>query len=399
MPLIFVHGVNNRDNAGYRAAEKDRDHLFRTFALDRIAPDPKKVTILNPYWGQYGASLAWNYASLPGAEGETFGAGASVFDDIVADLLVGSAPTNDTILLSAARVSMPQAIDGIWAAAAFTDSAQGSDAYAAMARKAVEYARANPRPAWLDSVANDDQFLDRLLDEVDRWKPTESATEASDTVAIEQFGAADIWNRIKAAAVNLTNAAAAVLTNPLVKLARPSAHREASLFLGDVMTYLVQRDKQGIDSPILKEISGALDQAVQAKKPGQDDKLIIVAHSMGGNICYDILSAFRPDIEVDLFVTVGSQVGFFEELKLLKASNPAIPSSTTKLVNRPASIKRWINVYNPVDVLAFAVERIFAGTRDYIFDGGTHALGAHSIYFYRPTFHQRLRERMRELAL
>ena len=30
---------------------------------------------------------------------------ASVFDDIVADLLIGSTPTNDTVLLSAARIS------------------------------------------------------------------------------------------------------------------------------------------------------------------------------------------------------------------------------------------------------------------------------------------------------
>ncbi|MBB4716917.1 hypothetical protein BJ965_006799 [Streptomyces luteogriseus] len=68
-----------------------------------------------------------------------------------------------------------------------------------------------------------------------------------------------------------------------------------------------------------------------------------MAHSMGGNIVHDVLSFHRPKVHIDLLVTVGTQVGLFEELKLFAASDPGVPSPqvTKVLALRNVALDHW----------------------------------------------------------
>jgi pimeloyl-ACP methyl ester carboxylesterase len=123
------------------------------------------------------------------------------------------------------------------------------------------------------------------------------------------------------------------------------------------------------------------------------EPLIVVAHSMGGNIVYDLLTSSLTGLHVDTFVTVGSQVAVLEELKLFRSSDPAIPkSSSMKMVPKPANIGRWLNVFDTHDPLAFAIGRVFDDVEDYRF--ATGRVWAHGGYFLEPTFHQRLGVRL-----
>lgn len=404
MPLVFVHGVNVRADAGYYEEEKVRDGLFQKFALDAIAADPTQVLIENPYWGKHAAKFSWNHASLPQGQYQAFGSGADVFEEIVAEIAPNTEAAPNRFLIAIAQESLVKAVDVVWTASAHTkpDAGQSiAEALSALAWKAMNYAEANPTPAWLQTVSNDDQFIDKLLYEVQSWTPTVKEISKKTEVVIESFGINDIWNHVKTAATNLGNAianlpgkAAGLASAPLVNLTRPKAHHRFSLFLGDIFVYLNDRGSKGAEGEIVKTVADAFQRAFDAKKPGTDDQLVIVAHSMGGNITYDILTYFRHEIECDLLVTVGSQVGLFEELKLFHASDKTIPSSSQKLVARPDNIKRWINVFDPIDVLGYSIERIFADTSDYEFKTDTSPLSAHGMYFHRPSFHKRLRERI-----
>jgi hypothetical protein len=130
-----------------------------------------------------------------------------------------------------------------------------------------------------------------------------------------------------------------------------------------------------------------------------DDKLIVVAHSMGGNIVYDVLTHFMPEtLKVDVLVTVGSQVGLFEELKLFANSDEDVPSPDRPKVPRQRSILRWLNVFDTNDVLGFAAERIFEGVDDFSYSTGKGITGAHVTYFLRPSFYERLSARLRRMA-
>jgi hypothetical protein len=58
-----------------------------------------------------------------------------------------------------------------------------------------------------------------------------------------------------------------------------------------------------------------------------------------------------------------------------------------------------LNVFDPLDVLGCTVGRVFAGAQGYPSSTQVNPLDAHSIYFYLPTFHERLRACMAEVGL
>jgi hypothetical protein len=111
---------------------------------------------------------------------------------------------------------------------------------------------------------------------------------------------------------------------------------------------------------------------------------------MGGNIMYDLLTHFAPDLPVDLLVTVGTQVGLFAELGLFHDSATAAPPD-----RMPALSAQWINVVDAADILSYRVGPIVTGAQDYRYP--SDALWAHSAYFRQPNFHSRLARRVGEV--
>jgi hypothetical protein len=436
MPLVFVHGVNTRKivdddgihadpNDPYYQAEWMRNCYFREIVLPAVVAGPGATKILSPYWGHLGASMAWGNACLPLEAGEAFGTDASeVYSRILSEMAPDILAPPDQLLLTLARKDLGRAVDALWAAAVFAKPGAKpkaeAEAVAEFGRHAVAYVQSQPDLAWLQTVNNDGQFVSQLLAKIDARTPAASADPPADQPpTAEAFGISDAWKRLKAGAEGLAGRAKAVLSgttkvvrdasadlgqaaagaviNPIVGRARPAIQQKASLFLGDVFRYLSQRDLAVDGGPIVRKITADLDAAVAAKAAG-DDKLIVVAHSMGGNIMYDILSRYRPDITCDIFVTVGSQVGMFAELGLFPAIaiDQQIPDSPTrpKAAVTP-KILRWINVFDTADVFSYKAAPIFDRAEDYNFSSHVSTLTAHSMYFERPLFYERLNARLR----
>src|SRR5689334_22240844 len=85
MPLVFIHGVNVRYSLTDKEAQdriKKRDSFFQRFAMPAVSSDPAKSTVINPYWGQYGANFAWNLASLPQDAIESLGSEMSLEEEV-----------------------------------------------------------------------------------------------------------------------------------------------------------------------------------------------------------------------------------------------------------------------------------------------------------------------------
>lgn len=401
-----------------------RNKYFTEIALRGVVPAPAEVTIKSPYWGDYGARMAWDNACLPLEENEQFGGeGEEIFGAIWSEMAPDVIAPPDKLLLTLANKNLARAVDCLWAAAMYTPPEQGKTAgivIGVLGRRALLYARANPKPAWMAKVTNDDELVEQLLTEFDDWSPPgedDTRVTAPPVSKIDSFGAAEVWNRMKEATAKLGEAAKGVVTattkvvsdagsnlgksaagaviNPLVRKARPGLHKRGSLFIGDVFQYLDQR-RLPDGGKIITEVAAAFDQANQARKIDYDDLLIIVAHSMGGIISYDILTRVQPALVCDLFVTVGSQVGMFAELGLFPSItiDPNVPSAGRAKVPVPDNIKRWINVFDPADALAYAASRVFDRVEDYAFSSEVSALTAHSMYFARPQFYERLRARI-----
>lgn len=392
MPLVFVHGVGAREGPGFEESVAARDAFFRRFMLARALPDPSAVTISNPYWGGHGARPAWGHASLPGDPVEALGPEDEEIAMLGAPIL-GDRPSDEPPLLGTARRSMEEAVDLLWATASEESGAGSADELASLAVRAVDYARNEPDRSWLDEVETDEEFVAELEKRVDAWRPV-GAPSPDDEPAYEALGAGESWARIEEAAGRIRGFVGRLAGRAVVEVARAPVHKRTALFLGDILVYLRERGTAEAPGDIVTEVADALDAARKAVTP-EDPRLIVVTHSMGGNIVYDLLTHFRRDLEVDLLVTVGSQVSFFEELKLFVESRgdvPAIPA--TDRVPRPENVDRWINIFDRNDLLGFVAAGVFGGVEDYEYSTGKGLLFAHTTYFLRPSFHDRLGERV-----
>jgi hypothetical protein len=399
VPLVFVHGVAVReDTPGYEKNLRLRDALFRRFVLDANVSDPQGAKIFNPAWGKYGAQFRWNHASLPGGDVEALGAEDEAPILLLSETLVDATPNRDSVLLQVARASMRDAIDLLWTASApGIDEEQKARDLADLAVRAVNYSRHNVHPGWIDRVNNDQQLLVELQQEVAGWRLRGDISAAHDTRDWEALGYDDVWDHIREGVYRIRHTLGSAVSRPLVELARPSVHRMVAGFLGDVFVYLGKRGNRDNPGPIVAEVIEGLEEA-RNQASLKDEKLVVVGHSMGGNILYDVLTHFRPDLYVDVLVAVGSQAALFEELKLFIQSDHGIPDDRTRKVPKPRNVGCWLNVFDRNDVLGFAVEGVFDGPSDFSYTTGRGLLTAHSAYFSRPSFHERLAERIRSMC-
>jgi hypothetical protein len=399
MPLVFVHGVNVRSSGKrYEREVTARDAAFRSGALRALCTSSNPL-ILNPYWGDSGVTLRWNNASLPPRDGEVFGAAEDTESLLLANFLDEGTAESDQVLLTAARHSLSDAIDLVVAAGAMLVDGQGDapDDLAEWGFEAAAIAEQDPHPQWLAGVRNDGELL-RELDM--RVREVRRAGAPSDE---EGFGLAGVRDRLREAAMRLAGSPARAGSATLLTVGRAAVHAHATRFLGDVFVYILQRERGSVEQPgpIVSTVLDAL-QAAWDGRTKEDPRLVVVAHSMGGNIMYEILTHYLPgrgsEIRVDVLVTVGSQVGIFEEMKLFAASDPAIPRDPARdRVQKPAAVDRWLNVFDRNDVFSFAAGAVFDGVEDFSYSTGKGLLGAHGAYFALPSFHRRLEARLREV--
>lgn len=113
-----------------------------------------------------------------------------------------------------------------------------------------------------------------------------------------------------------------------------------------------------------------------------DRPVVLIAHSLGGIACVDLL-ATEPSLEVDLLVTVGSQAPFLYEMDALTGLRRGDPL--------PPSFPRWLNVYDDRDLLGFVAAKVFPGrAKDHRVDTRQPFPWSHSAYFAHRKLYDRL---------
>ncbi|MDH2518592.1 esterase/lipase family protein [Acinetobacter baumannii] len=109
--------------------------------------------------------------------------------------------------------------------------------------------------------------------------------------------------------------------------------------------YLFNKDykrSDGVSFEVRKEIRNRfLSDLKRANEIAE--KIVIVSHSMGTMIAYDVLRNVEECPFVDSLITLGSPLG-------IKEIQDELRSSEVKLVDFPsAKLMNWINVYDPLD--------------------------------------------------
>ncbi len=121
-------------------------------------------------------------------------------------------------------------------------------------------------------------------------------------------------------------------------------------FLGDVLVY--QRHQDALHARVRQVI----DEVHPDLGRSPDRPVRIAAHSLGGVIAVDMATATVP-LWTESLVTFGSQAAFFHVCD--PRGGQLTPYGGNLPVHLPASLNRWTNLWEPLDVLAFAASKVF----------------------------------------
>jgi len=178
-------------------------------------------------------------------------------------------------------------------------------------------------------------------------------------------------------------------------------NKEITLFLGDIFYYLSRRGEANSPGEIINQLLVKLREAHENKLQRDNEPLIVISHSMGGQLVYDMITYFLPEMAkvpqyrdcekfyIDFWVAAASQVGLFKEMKVfkedinLKHTSIPIPFPSNHL-------GIWWNLWDCNDYLSFTVNPFVEEVFDDMYDSGSPATIAHTAYFDDQDFYQEL---------
>lgn len=357
MPIVLIHGIGVREDS-FKHLSARCDPILRKYLLQPLGLATAETRWV--YWGQYGASFAWDLQSLPRLRAlETLGA----------------EPGEEPIEASAQNPLLREAQQDL---SAFVNelvvqAIQHEDIKPDLLIDLYDAAHLPQVQQSVQNAQSDDELSEILVDALAarRTGTLEAMGQIRGTAALDAPLNAVKW---------ATDYPLRLIRALMQRFLRPALTEIAALLLGDVMTYLANRGERETPGAILQTVRTAL-------APAPNEPLIVLTHSMGGNIFYDLMTYYSPEVQVDAWISVAGQVGLLEELKLFKASDPTVCSPKRVVVS--PNIGYWLNVYDPVDVLGFAAATIFDGVEDMPYKTGS-GWSAHALerYFGAPRFYE-----------
>lgn len=384
MPIVFIHGVAVRDDT---AAELPRrfgrvpwpeveGHL-RTHVAPAISDDPAGVPILRMYWGDLGATLAWKgrFGIADGVHGSDELVDLRTLD---ADEL-GHLVEREVLRRTLSTTDWPDLIESVWTVAR-TPATLGALRECSKPEDAQKY------------------LSGAIQDDYERRTAHARNAEGKDRASWWESLGRQVNNTAdRALAKPRTN-----LINMLDRLRRP-LELYVPIFMGDLINYLSLRGDATRPGPIPARALATLVQAQQLQGDRDGEPLVVLTHSMGGQIMYDLVTHFLPrtpdyaDLKIDFWCACGTQVGLFEELKLFLESKSEYGVDGIELVPRPdiRHLGYWWNVWDHADLMSYSAAGIIDGVDDGGFFLGRSLQHDHSAYLDSSDFYRTLAAKIR----
>jgi hypothetical protein len=201
--------------------------------------------------------------------------------------------------------------------------------------------------------------------------------------------AANVTSTVKeagTAVLDTTTRAASLL---LYQKYRTPKSEKLLRFMGDVFVYLHRGRVRGdIRDTVIKAVTSA---SPVKRKEGNAEPFVLVTHSFGSMILYDALtSGALKDVAIDLWVSVGAQTSLFAEMKVYEGT--VKPVGQPPVLGKPPRVTRWVNFYDPADILSYLHEPVFGkdAVTDIIVRAGANAKNAHGHYFIVPDLYRQI---------
>lgn len=321
VPVLVLHGVGNRNKQSFV------DQVGRLQA--RVGTDFELIPV---FWGHLGAADAGFDDVLPGGDE------SESLEWAPAAVLPPARSASVTTERQAAIIAAAAAAQMTQEEGAFVPGDDGVQA-------AVE--EGLPKTTYLRTVRNP-EVLAAVGELVGKAAaPTVSSTD-------EVFGALGrVVDSVLSGADRLVGAVIGDVLGNVNHDLRSTLVPGVAGFLGDVFAY--QHHRRLIQDAIWTEIDGN----DSTRGSGTAERPVhVVAHSLGGVISFHAATAAdagRP-LFIDGFVTFGSQAGFFHILDPRNSGLAPYVDGTPVLVR---SIRRWTNLWEPLDPLAFLAGKVF----------------------------------------
>jgi hypothetical protein len=345
--VLFVHGTGVR-----RTAYENTLNVIR----DRLAKAKPGVDVRGCLWGdQYGVSLHANGTSIPGY------ATARAVETTDADVALWDALYQDPLaeLRLVAQVNPPRERDfGAPALSALsgrlnhlelpqtTTELLAATRYSEPFRSALRALRLSPeKDAALSTNTPDDDLREALARSLVASTIVEAVAAGLPALdaSTRDVLFADVRNALGGTSRSLRSRFTAFITRPVLRFATSVAVRRrgamsdvSSPVAGDVVLYQVRGE------PIRAAIRECI-----AAVPGP---VTLLAHSLGGIACVDLLASSPIDRVVRL-ITVGSQAPLFYELGALWSLPWGEPL--------PQHFPPWLNLWDGNDLLSYVGSKVF----------------------------------------
>jgi len=121
-------------------------------------------------------------------------------------------------------------------------------------------------------------------------------------------------------------------------------------FFSDLDIYY-KKESQDASKPGVSARKVIQDELIAALKKNKGKKILLIAHSMGSIIAFDVL-AQNPDLEIDTFVTIGSPLGIPIIMKKMNAESKVNLKKTGKMKTPDTIRSAWHNFSDLEDKVA-----------------------------------------------
>jgi len=402
MSIIYIHGVKVRSPDHGVALGKP----FARWLAPKLAIDSGAVDYIPIYWGDLAARFRWNLASRPktailrAGGADAFAGLGSLREAAARTPLDASTPGMPTAGPVIGRPPAPASSPAAPLASVPRDRRADfiADLYLTLhprSKRDEDPIAENPLVAPIANTAaevagqwdaivatepSEDARAARLLQEV------EKRLTGSEAIAMGGFAG---WMTAAGEALRRATVWPGDAVSTVFAELRPVVNEFVAYFIGDVLAYVNERDAAGAAGAVPQRVLEALRRA-HKRKQDTGEKILVITHSMGGQLLYDALTFYAPHdpalrhLAVDHWISCGAQVSLFAELCLFKGQ-PVDIASPRKLT-RPAAVHAWTNFYDPNDLVGFIMAPVFEGVADKQYNTGYGLAFAHTGYLGRPSF-------------
>ncbi|MFC6592668.1 hypothetical protein ACFP81_12140 [Deinococcus lacus] len=358
MPILYIHGVAIRrpDEAGWDAVSPFLTGLdwasVERQLREHIAPvlnqNPESVSIQEIFWGDLGGSPL--LPDSPEEKTEALPDPADLSPQVLADLLEGH------LRQVAPLMAWPQAI------------------------AAAEATAADPltRQAWLELPA------------AAQWEALQRSAEQR---LHEEWERAHSGERRPLFAL-LRRDIRRYVMGSMLRMRGP-LEDFMPYFMGDVLGYPLQRGTAENPGPIPQQVLAELRRAHQLKQQ-TGEPIVVLTHSMGGQILYDALATYAPacpdlqGLQVDFWAAAASQLSLYASLNLY-----AEPTPPAGIMPPLSNLGYLWNLWSPADLLSFQAFPAIPEAADIRLPLTEDIMKAHLAYITTPLFYELLAAKLR----